>query len=87
MKERRQKATRLADLDRHSRTLIVREVIDAMLGATDGFLGDVLDEEAMRRLAAQLDVPFMALHQLIDGRVTTDDMREWCRFEGGRKVA
>ena len=87
MEKKKHTAPRLADMDRHSRTLIVRELLDAMLGVTDGFLGDVLDEEAMRRLAERLQVPFMSLHVVLDGRVTADDMREWCRFEHGKAVA
>ena len=87
MKEKKRKAVRLADFDRHSRTRIVCEVFDALL-AVDRFFGDHMGEENLRALAERFNVPFMALHLVADGRVTPDDMREWCAFEhAGKAVA
>jgi hypothetical protein len=79
---RQQGGKTLADFDRQTRTALVGEVLGEMLQA-NFFTADVLDEDVLREVATRLDVPFMALHLLVDGRVTADDMREWC----GKAVA
>ena len=74
--------------DQHTRLALVREVLGTAL-PVDWFFSNVLTNEAtLRALAERFDVPLMALHVRFDGRVTPEDMREWCACERrGKAVA
>jgi hypothetical protein len=85
-KKKQEHAKGLAELDRATRTRFVCEVLATLLDVS-GIAGDILDDDVLRGLAERLKVPFLAMHMIVDTRVTPSDVLEWHAVTGGKAVA